>query len=355
MSVVLPKKTNEGYTRRLWSFFAERLCFSLLFNNQCQSCKTETMKRFHQSPLHKVLGWFLVLLLSQLCSAVLAAEKHVGHSVPVGTIASSEYDAFLNKARFMPSPEQQRAVESLFDQLKKRHITIKPTLYTLLTSADSDQLVALCQKVALFFSHVDNTRTKNSGCLSSMIRTKKQIGDFIGQDDASITTLAAFPYLPSITGMCSYRGVPDSKQMKNLLSWPVWQMQGRFCEQRFRSVCAMFRFKGLPKEQDVQAILAWPAWQLDGQFNIELFRSFSSMLSGKGVPEEQVVNAILAWPVWQVDGEFQQDLFRSLSSMFSCKGLPQAQDVKALLSWPVWQLNGQFNICLLYTSDAADE
>ena len=115
-------------------------------------------------PCHKkgkVFGRFLGLLLSQFCSAVLAAKRHVGDSVPFGTIASSECGAFLEKARFMPSLEQQGAVESLFGELKKRHITIKSTLYTLLTLADSGQLVSLCQKIALFFSHVGNTHTKN--------------------------------------------------------------------------------------------------------------------------------------------------------------------------------------------------
>ena len=101
-----------------------------------------------------------------------------------GTDSSSEYAAALKVLRFVPSEDQKTAVESLFGQLKERHITIKPTLYNLLARADPEQLIPLCKKTAFFFSHVDNACVKNSGCLSSMIRSKKHIRDFIGQEDA---------------------------------------------------------------------------------------------------------------------------------------------------------------------------
>ena len=110
----------------------------------------------------KAAGWFVVLLLSQFCSVVIAAKKNVGHSVSAATTTSSEYGAFLKLARFAPSAEQQKAVESLFLGLKKRHITIKPSLCKLLALAERDQLVPLCKKTALFFLHVDNTRIKLS-------------------------------------------------------------------------------------------------------------------------------------------------------------------------------------------------
>ena len=44
-------------------------------------------------------------------------------------------------------------------------MTIKPPLYKILALADSNQLIALCKKTALFFSHADNSRIKDSGCL----------------------------------------------------------------------------------------------------------------------------------------------------------------------------------------------
>ena len=122
---------------------------------------------------YKAYSWFLfLLLLSQFCSVVMAAKKNIEYSLPAAATTSSEYDAFLKAARFMPSAEQQRAVESLFSQLQRRQITIKPSLYRLLALADSDQLVPLSKKIALFFSHVDNTRIKNSGCFSSMVQKK---------------------------------------------------------------------------------------------------------------------------------------------------------------------------------------
>ena len=169
---------------------------------KCQLYRTEAMKISCQKT-DKPSDWFWVLLLLQFCPAVMAAEKSVEHSEPVATTTSSEYGAVLKLARFAPSPEQRRAVESLFGQLKERHITIKPSLCKLLALSDSHQLVPLCKKTALFFSHVDNTRIKNSACLSSMIQSKKQIREFIGQEDTGITMLAASPCLSSITGMCS--------------------------------------------------------------------------------------------------------------------------------------------------------
>ena len=69
----------------------------------------------HQSDRYKAVGWFLVLLLlSQVCSVVVAAKKNVEHSLPVDTTASCEYGAFLVRTRFELSAEQQRAVENLF-------------------------------------------------------------------------------------------------------------------------------------------------------------------------------------------------------------------------------------------------
>ena len=293
---------------------------------------------------YKAYSWFLfLLLLSQFCSVVMAAKKNIEYSLPAAATTSSEYDAFLKAARFMPSAEQQRAVESLFSQLQRRQITIKPSLYRLLALADSDQLVPLSKKIALFFSHVDNTRIKNSGCFSSMVQKKKHIRDFIGQEDSAIAMLAAAPCLSSVTCMCNNRGCPDAGAVKTLLSWPCWQMKGEFDEQRFRSFTGMFSGKGLPKQQDVQAMLSWPVWQMSGQFNHELFRSFSSMFTGKGLPKEPEVKAVLAWPVWQVKGQFNHALFRAFSGMCHGKGLPKEQAVKAILAWPVWQVNGQFN------------
>ena len=148
------------------------------------------MRRSQQCGRCKVLGWFLVLLLSQFCSVVVAARRSGVHSLPVATSTTCEYDAFLKQARFAPSDKQKKEVESLFVQLKERQIAIKPTLYRLLALVESDQLLPLCKKTALFFSHVDNSRIKNSGCLSSMIRIKKHIRDFIGQQESDIAMLA---------------------------------------------------------------------------------------------------------------------------------------------------------------------
>ena len=55
----------------------------------------------------------------------------------------------------------------------------------------------------------------------------------------------------------------------------------------------MLNGKGLPKEQEVNEILSWPVWQVNGAFSHELFRSFSSMFSRRGLPKKCDVAAIL--------------------------------------------------------------
>ena len=86
----------------------------------------QTIGRCHQSGRYKAVVWLLLLLLWWwLCPVVLAAKKNV-ECLPVGVTASSEYGAFLKTARFAPSLEQQKELESLFTQMKERHITIKP-------------------------------------------------------------------------------------------------------------------------------------------------------------------------------------------------------------------------------------
>ena len=99
------------------------------------------------------LWWFSVVCL--IGSVALAAKKDTVRGFPDATTTSSECTACFKVLRFVPSENQQKAVDSLFGQLKEHHITIKPSLYKLLALADSGQLVPLCQKTALFFSHVD--------------------------------------------------------------------------------------------------------------------------------------------------------------------------------------------------------
>ena len=95
----------------------------------------------------------------------------------------------------------------------------------------------------------------------------------------------------------------------------------------------MFHGKGLPIDADVKAILSWPCWQVNGQFNHKLFRSFSGMFHGKGLPIDADVKAILSWPCWQVNSRFNSELFRLFSSVFHGKGLPRQEYVVACLSW----------------------
>ena len=81
-----------------------------------------------------------------LCSVAMAAKKAPVRELSFGTATSSECAACLEILRFAPSVDQNKAVESLFSQLKERHIAIKLSLYKFLALADSHQLVSLCKK-----------------------------------------------------------------------------------------------------------------------------------------------------------------------------------------------------------------
>ena len=95
----------------------------------------------------------------------------------------------------------------------------------------------------------------------------------------------------------------------------------------------MLHGKGLPKEADVKAMLSWPVWEINGEFSYELFRPFAGMFSCKGLPKKADVKAILSWPCWQVNGLFNLQLFRSFATMFHGKRLPNEEYVMACLSW----------------------
>ena len=51
----------------------------------------------------------------------------------------------------------------------------------------------------VFFSAVDNTRTKNTSCLSSMLNSRKHIREFVAQDENNLRLLASNPHLKQIT------------------------------------------------------------------------------------------------------------------------------------------------------------
>ena len=118
-----------------------------------------------------------------------------------------------------------------------------------------------------------------------------------------------------------------------MLSWSVWQVQGEFNYELFRSVSSMFSGKGLPKKAEVQAALSWPVWQVNGQFNHNLFRSFSSMFHGKGLPKECEVAACMGWLSQgdSVDKETLQLMGRLFCGTFAghiALGLPPVESLR---------------------------
>ena len=204
-----------------------------------------------------------------------------------------------------------------------------------------------------FFSAVDNTRTKNTSCLSSMLSSTKHIRAFAAQNENNLRLLATNPYLKPITSMSDRRGVPDPIHAAAMVEWECWKTNGIFNHELFRTFASMRSGRGLfDDEAEITAILAWPCWRVDGAFSMDLLRTISSMMNRKGFPDKAKLEAMLAWDCWKVDGKFSFELLRTFSAMHHRKGLFKDQDqnrIKAILAWPCWQVKGEFSPELLRT------
>ena len=195
-----------------------------------------------------------------------------------------------------------------------------------------------------FFSAVDNKRTKNTSCLSSMLNSRKHIREFAAQDENNLRLLASNPHLKQITSMCDRRGVPDPIHAAAMVEWECWKTNGIFNHELFRTFASMRSGRGLcDDEAEITAILAWPCWRVDGELSMDLLRTISSMMSRKGFPDKSKLEALLAWDCWKVDGKLSLERLRIFSSMFSSKGLPEDETrITEVLDWPCWQVNGEF-------------
>ena len=167
------------------------------------------------------------------------------------------------------------------------------------------------QKATVFFSAVNTSQVKNTSCLSGMLKSKKHIREFAGQNENNLRLLATNPHLKQITSMCDRRGVPDPIHAVAMIGWECWKTNGIFNHELLRTFASMRSGKGLfDDEAEITAILAWPCWRVDGEFSMELLRTISSMMSRKGFPDKAKLEALLVWDCWKIDGKFSLEMLR---------------------------------------------
>ena len=248
---------------------------------------------------------------------------------------------------FRMNGQEREAAKQLFEHLQHKKIKIKASLYKLLAKMGREELPTFCAKASVFFSSLTAT-IKDTGCLTSMLYSKKHCKDFAKREDSELEYLAGLDTLRAFSSMKNGKGLPRQTEVQAVLTWPEWKDEdGQFSMERFRAFSAMNHSKGLPEQTEVKAVLAWPEWKDEsGQFSMRRFRAFSSMNSSRGLPGQAEVKAVLAWPEWKdKDGQFSMELFRAFSSMNNGKGLPEQAKVKAVLAWPEWKdESGQFSM-----------
>ena len=234
----------------------------------------------------------------------------------------------------------------------------QPPTYTLFSqlqfssiTKDTPTFLGFFDCANAFFSAVDNTRTKNTSCLSSMLSSRKHIRAFAAQNENNLRLLATNPHLKQITSMCDRRGVPDPIHAAAMVEWECWKTNGIFNHELLRTFASMRSGRGLfDDEAEITAILAWPCWRVDGEFRIELLRTISSMMSCRGFPDKAKLEAMLAWDCWKVDGKLSLEKLRIFSSILSSKGLPADETrITEVLDWPCWKVDGKFSFDLLRT------
>ena len=254
-----------------------------------------------------------------------------------------ELEALREQLAFEMNDQESEAAKQLFEHVKRRKLRIITSLYKLLAKVNRDDFPTFCTKASVFFGSL-TASIQDTGCLTSMLRTKTHIRDFTGREASELRYLAGLDTLRSFSSMNNGKGLPKQADVEAVRGWKVWEVDGEFSMELFRAFSSMNNGKGLPKQADVEAVRGWKVWEVDGEFSMELFRAFSSMNNGKGLPKQADVEAVRGWKVWEVDGEFSMELFRAFSSMNSSRGLPKQADVEAVRGWKVWEVDGEFSM-----------
>ena len=217
-----------------------------------------------------------------------------------------ELEALREQLAFEMNDQESEAAKQLFEHLKRRKLRIKTSLYTGLSKVDRDDFPTFCTKASVFFGSL-TASIQDTGCLTSMLKTKTHIRDFAGRESSELEYLAGLGTLRAFSSMNHGKGLPKQADVEAVRGWKVWEVDGEFSMELFRAFSSMNSSRGLPKQADVEAVRGWKVWEVDGEFSMELFRAFSSMNSSRGLPKQAAVEAVRGWKVWEVDGEFSME------------------------------------------------
>ena len=253
-------------------------------------------------------------------------------------------------------------VPTLFAKLEAFSIIEKPELFS-----------TYFAKATVFFSAVNTTQIKNTGCLSSMLYTKSQIKGFAKQSEEDIRAIVGQPFLKQISSMRNGKGFPTRAQMDVFIAIPClkqgWQqgkdekdekdeaVQGNPVDQGLLiHISSMHNGRGFPTREQVEAFMTMPClkkgWKQnsdeavqDNPVDRELLMRIASMNNGKGFPSREQVAAFMTMPClkegWQQgndedvkDKPIDWELLMRAASMSHGKGFPTREQVAAFMTMP---------------------
>ena len=279
--------------------------------------------------------------------------------------------------------------ERLLKTLRERKIELsknrsKPPFYTLFARLKAFSIIEKPElfstyfaKATVFFSAVNTTQIKNTGCLSSMLQTKSQIKGFAEQSEEDIRAIVGQPFLKQISSMRNGKGFPTRAQVGVFIAIPClkqgWQqgkdeaVQGNPVDQGLLiHISSMHNGRGFPTREQVEAFMTMPClkkgWKQgsdeavqDNLIDCELLMRIASMNSCKGFPSMEQVADFMTMPClkegWQQgNDEAVQDnpvdgkLLMRIASMNNRKGFPTSAQVRAFMTMPClkegWQQGG---------------
>ena len=297
----------------------------------------------------------------------------------------AHYDALLGGFDSKEYPlEILEAATRLLETCKRRKISVKPTLFSMLRFHDIDQhnndLKTFYEKCNVFFTALNTDVTGDTASLTSMLNKSntaniKRVSDsFISRGDDEIQYIAQSPFLKNISSMCCGKGLPEKTKVEAFLKLPClkqgWQegnddaVKDKPLDRALvTNISSMCNGKDLPEKAKVEAFLKLPClkegWQdnndaiKDKPLDRALFTHISSMCHGKGLPANTKVEAFLKLPClkegWQEglqeglqegnddtvkDKPLDRALVTHISSMCNGKGLPEKTKVEAFLKLP---------------------
>lgn len=99
-----------------------------------------------------------------------------------------------------------------------------PTLFSLLEGFDIVKDHLICSKyfhkAHVFFSAVGKT-VKDTGSLTSMLKSKDSVTRFTNMDGENVASIAGSSFLKQVSSMCNGKGLPKEAKLKAFLKYQI--------------------------------------------------------------------------------------------------------------------------------------